>query len=218
LLFGSNKLSENEIIAQSLIFFLAGHGVTAATLTFCSFELALNQHIQQTLYNEIKCAVDSNDGNLSYDVLMQLPYLDAVICETLRKYPPNIVLRRETSTEYKLDDYNVTLPKHLTLEINHYSIHHCEQYYPNPEKFIPDRFLPENRHKIVPYSYLPFGLGPRNCVGMRFALMQAKLCLALTVNKYRFIRSGGEEEMICIKDHYRLLIPDKAFIQIQKRD
>ena len=65
---------------------------------------------------------------------------------------------------------------------------HNAEYYVNPQIWDPERFMPENRDKLVPYTYMPFGIGPRNCVGMKFALMEAKTTVALLVNKYRFIR------------------------------
>src|SRR5882724_7810599 len=69
------------------------------------------------------------------------------------------------------------------------SLHHNPEYYPEPDKWIPDRFMPENRDQLTPYSYMPFGLGPRNCVGMRFALMEAKTAIAYLVHKFVFIRT-----------------------------
>ncbi len=94
----------------------------------------------------------------------------------------------------------LTLFKGQTVEIPVYAIHHSEEYFPNADKFIPERFLPENRHKIIPYSYLPFGAGPRNCIGMRFALTEAKLGLASIIQKYRFSRSPRTEVPLSFKN------------------
>ena len=71
-----------------------------------------------------------------------------------------------------------------------YAIHHSDEFYEEPEKFTPERFLPENRHKLVPYTYLPFGAGPRNCIGMRFALLEAKMALAAILLKFKFLPSN----------------------------
>jgi len=75
----------------------------------------------------------------------------------------------------------ITIPIH--------AIHHNPDYYPTPHQFDPERFLPENKDKLIPYTYLPFGAGPRNCVGMRFALMEAKTVIANIITKYRFFRT-----------------------------
>jgi cytochrome P450 family 3 subfamily A len=79
------------------------------------------------------------------------------------------------------------------IEIAIYVIHHSEQYYPNPEKFSPERFIPENRDQLVPYTYLTFGVGPRNCIGMRFALLEAKLYLAQIVKRFKIFKSYKTE-------------------------
>ncbi len=106
----------------------------------------------------------------------------------------------------------LTLFKRQTVEIPVYAIHNLEQYFPNAEKFIPERFLPENRHQIVPYTYLPFGAGPRNCIGMRFALTKAKLGLASIVQKYRFFRSPRTEVLLSFKNRIALLQPKDVFV------
>ncbi|CAG2178733.1 unnamed protein product, partial [Oppiella nova] len=157
----SNKmLTEVEIQAQGIVFFAAGYETTATLLTYCSYELALNAHIQQKLYEEMRSSFDAN-GEIDYNLLARLPYLDAVLSETLRLHSPATKTSRVASEDYKLGDTGITIQKGQTVDILSYAIHHSEEYYPNAEKFTPERFLPENRHKILPYTYLPFGAGPR---------------------------------------------------------
>lgn len=116
-----------------------------------------------------------------------IPYLDAVVKEGLRKYPPLTRVERRCAREgYLLGETGLRLPKDTHIEVPIYAVHHCPEYYPEPEVFKPERFLPENRHLLVPYTYLPFGLGPRNCVGMRFAYQELKMCLAAVVGRFRF--------------------------------
>ncbi|CAG2164302.1 unnamed protein product [Oppiella nova] len=183
-------ITEDEILAQAWIFFQAGYETTATTLTFATYELALNEDIQQKLYEEVLSAVDAK-GDIDYDLLSKLPFLDAVISETLRLHSPVLRLSRNCiNGDYKLGNTGITLYKNQRVEIPTFAIHLSEEYYPNAEKFIPDRFLPENRHKIVPYTYLPFGAGPRNCIGMRFALMEAKLGLAQVLRRFKIVRTS----------------------------
>ena len=185
-------LSEDEIIAQVWIFFLAGYETTASTLSYCSYELAINQSVQDKLYHEIKSVV--KDDEIDYELLAKLPYLDAVISETLRKYPPLTKLERLVCQDnYHLGDTGIVLDKGDLVEIPAYAIHHSEQYFHEPELFKPERFLPENRDLIKPYTYLPFGAGPRNCVGMRFGLLEAKLALSKVILKYKFIPSQNTD-------------------------
>jgi len=213
---GEKTLSENEILAQALVFFLAGYETTATTLSFCTYELALNPDIQQKLYEEIMSSLDSN-GVIPYETLAKMPYLDAVICETLRKYPPALMLTRESSVEYELANTGIKLYRGQAVEIPVYAIHHSEEYYPNPDKFNPDRFLPENRDQIIPYTYLPFGAGPRNCIGMRFALTEAKLGLVSILQKYRFSQSSKTEIPLIFNEGVRILQTNNVHVRIHKR-
>ncbi|CAF3609800.1 unnamed protein product [Rotaria socialis] len=112
---------------------------------------------------------------ITYEKLNQLSYLDMAINETLRMYPPFIRLNRVVSYDYQLDDYHV--PKGSFINIPIYSIHHNPEYCRGPEKFIPERFLPDEKAKRLPMTFLPFGDGPRNCIGMRFALLESKLAI-----------------------------------------
>jgi len=121
------------------------------------------------------------------------------------------------NNDYKLGDTGITLYKGQVVEIPIYAIHHSEEYYENPEKFNPERFLPENRDQIIPYTYLPFGSGPRNCIGMRFALMEAKLCLAQIVRRFRFVRSAKTEVPLRFKTVTPLTAAKSIIVGIEKR-
>ena len=184
---GSNSgkgLTDNEIIAQSWLFLLAGYETTSTGITFCLYELALNPDIQERLYEELQTALDSNN-NFDYEELLKLPFLDAVISEALRLYPPFLRIEREAKTDYQLGETGLTIEAGLLVHISIYGVHHNEEFFPEPEKFEPDRFMPPNKDKIIPYSYLPFAVGPRNCVAMRFALMEIKFCIANLINAFR---------------------------------
>jgi len=146
-----------------------------------------------------------------------MPYLDSVICETLRKYPPALILKRETSVEYELANTGIKLYKGQAVDIPVYAIHHSEDNYPNHKKFIPDRFLPENRDQIIPYTYLPFGAGPRSCIGMRFALTESKLGLVSILQKYRFSQSPKTEIPLSFDKGVRILRTSKVHVRIHKR-
>ena len=161
-------------------------------------------------------AMDSN-GELSYEVLAGLPFLDAVLSETLRLHSPAIRISRLVNTKYELGHTGITLEKGQQVEVPIYGIHHCEEFYPEPFKFNPDRFLPENRHLIKPYTYLPFGAGPRNCIGMRFALLEAKLALAHIVTKFKFFRSPQTDVPLLPKRVFRLNTPKRVVVGIERR-
>ncbi|XP_054157216.1 cytochrome P450 3A56-like [Oppia nitens] len=212
----NKSLTEDEIIAQSWLFLLAGFETTATAMGYISYELAFNKEIQEKLYNEVSAIVDS-DGEFKYEELQTLPYLDAVISESLRMYPPLTRLERIASEPMKLGDTGIKLDKHQMIEIPVYAIHRSERYHKNADRFTPERFLPENRKKLIPYSYLPFGTGPRNCIGMRFALMEIKLAIAHMVMRYRFKTCQQTERPIQYMNVTPLLTAKSITLSIEKR-
>ncbi|CAG2173908.1 unnamed protein product, partial [Oppiella nova] len=213
---GAKSLTDDEIIAQSWLFLIAGFETTATTLGYISYLLALNPSAQEKLYDEVMGAVDS-DGEISYEDLQRLPYLDACLSETLRLFPPLVRLERIASEDMKLGTKGVTLKKDQMIEIPVYPIHRSEKYYENPDEFKPERFLPENRHKLIPYTYFPFGTGPRNCLGMRFALMEVKLAISHIVMRYRFKRCPKTEVPIEYFNLTPMLTAKSITLGIEKR-
>lgn len=124
------------------------------------YELAKDPTVQERLYEEL-CNVKLESDDFYDTVMNKLPYLNAVVSETLRKYPPvNRLERRAGVSGYKLG--GVTLQKNQMVYVSQYAMQHDPELFPDPESFQPERFLPENKHLIVPYSYNPFGTGPRN--------------------------------------------------------
>ncbi|KAJ6223022.1 hypothetical protein RDWZM_001567 [Blomia tropicalis] len=184
-------LTENEIIAQCIIFFIAGFETTATTISNVFYYLAINPDIQDRLCEELQILneMDVNSREYFDKVNSELPYLDAIIKETLRLNPPLTRLQRRVGIHgYKLG--GIPLDKDIEINIPTYALHHCEDFYPEPDRFNPERFMPENKHLLIPYTYLPFGGGPRNCVGMRFAYQEIKLCLAKIVRSYQFDKTS----------------------------
>ncbi|XP_055297251.1 probable cytochrome P450 9f2 [Sitodiplosis mosellana] len=169
--------TDDEIVAQCFIFFAAGFDTVSTLMSFLSYELAINQDVQKTLYEEIREVNKTLNGTrLTYDTLSKMKYLDQVISEALRKWPPAIFTTRKCTKDYDLDlDGNkVLIERGNVVFLPICSIHHDSKFYENPEHFDPERFNDENKHKINPGAYLPFGIGPRNCIGSRFALMEVK--------------------------------------------
>ncbi|GFR31291.1 cytochrome P450 3A8, partial [Trichonephila clavata] len=182
------NLSMNELVAQCIIFFIAGYDTTASTLSFSTYILALYPDIQEKVFEEIVDTLKFTNGELTYEALQNMKYLDNIISETLRLYPPAVRVERMAVADYKLGDTGITIPKGMIVTIPAYAMHRDPELFPDPEKFDPDRFTPEERTKRDPYAYLPFGAGPRNCVGMRFALMEIKVCLAIVIANFKINR------------------------------
>ncbi|UJR23769.1 hypothetical protein I4U23_026745 [Adineta vaga] len=164
-------LNDKEILGQALVFLIAGYETTSVLMSFFFYIMAIQPAIQEKVYHEIQQEIGDNE--VTYEKLNELRYLDMVINETLRMYTPFIRTDRVASQDYQLGSY--LIPKGSIINISIYPVHHDPEAWPEPEKFIPERFLSIEKAKRHPLTYLPFGDGPRNCIGMRFALLEAKL-------------------------------------------
>ncbi|KAL1418759.1 hypothetical protein MTO96_025788 [Rhipicephalus appendiculatus] len=147
--FSSNKtLTEDESMAQCVLFFIAGQDTTSSVISFTLYLLAIHPEGEHP----------------SLDVVTKLKYLHCVVSESLRMYPPATRIERSPHEDYVLGDTGVKVKKDELIAIPVYSMHYDPQYFPDPLKFDPERFSDENLESIQPYTYLPFGAGPRNCI------------------------------------------------------
>ncbi|KAG5882773.1 hypothetical protein JTB14_029949 [Gonioctena quinquepunctata] len=165
-----DPLEKSEFVAQMFLFFAAGFETSSSTQTFAIFELAKNPECQMRLREEINRVLKKYDEVLSYDAMMDMKYLDNVVDETLRIYPVFSNCCKNVQRR---------LPNSSNL-----GIQRDPEYYPNPMQFNPDRFNTENKSSRPHIANLPFGEGPRICVGKRFGLLQAKLGLATIIKNY----------------------------------
>ncbi|KAF2898972.1 hypothetical protein ILUMI_07208 [Ignelater luminosus] len=179
-------LTFEELAAQAFVFFIAGYETSSTTMTFCLFELASNPDIQQKVREEMKEVLARYNNEINYEALAEMKYMGQVIDKTLRKYPPLAFLNRKCVLPYKIPDTDIVLDKGTAVIIPTIALHRDPEYFPDPEKFDPDRFSEENKSKIAPFTYLPFGEGPRICIGLRFGVMQAKVGLAVLLQNYKF--------------------------------
>ncbi|KAK5638794.1 hypothetical protein RI129_013089 [Pyrocoelia pectoralis] len=192
-----DSISFNELVAQAFVFFVAGFETSSATMAFCLLELCLNPDVQEELRAEVNSTLNKHNGDLTYESLKEMKYMNAVIDETLRKYPPLAVLNRECIQDYKLPNSNITIEKGIKIAIPLSGLHKDPNYFPEPEKFDPKRFTVENKNLIIPYTFMPFGEGPRACIGIRFGMMQTKVGLSILLRRYKF--SLSEKMKIPIK-------------------
>lgn len=155
------SFSINEMAAESFIFFSGGYETSSSALSFLLYELAMNPDIQQKLREEIQQGLENNEGSINYDLLFQFKYLDMVAHEGLRKYPVIPGMLRKCAKEYKIPGTDQVIPEGKNVLIPIYSIHHDPEYYPEPEKFDPERFSTENTLARNPLTFLAFGEGPR---------------------------------------------------------
>nr|WDY85977.1 cytochrome P450 6HY3 [Pagiophloeus tsushimanus] len=183
---GKNFVTTQEIINEAFLFYRAGFETSSSTMTFAFFELAQNPDIQEKLREEILSTLEKHEGNITYDVLMEMEYLDKVIKESLRKYPVVSMLPRICTKDYKLPDSDIVIEKGTRVHVPIIGIHLDPEYYPNPAQFNPENFSPENKAKRPDFTWIPFGEGPRQCIGLRFGIMQSKVGLVSLLKDFRF--------------------------------
>ncbi|KAJ8045034.1 Cytochrome P450 3A24 [Holothuria leucospilota] len=199
------ELTMEELMAQAVVFFLAGYETTNVSLSLLSYLLATNPDMQEKLYNEIQEAALTSES-LSYDVVNKMEYLEMFVNETLRLYPPAAFADRVCTQDITINNINFTKGTKVFYYI--YSLHRDPKYWEDPEKFDPERFSKDNKDKIHPFAYLPFGTGPRNCIGMRFALLVVKTAIARVIQKFRF--EPCEKTQIPFKLGKSTIIPDEG--------
>uniref|UniRef100_A0A8C0AJX6 unspecific monooxygenase n=1 Tax=Bos mutus grunniens TaxID=30521 RepID=A0A8C0AJX6_BOSMU len=192
----------------SIIFIFAGYETTSSTLSFLLYILATHPDVQQKLQVEID-ATFPNKAPPTYDVLAQMEYLDMVVNETLRMFP--IAVRLERLCKKDVEIHGVSIPKGTTVTVPISVLHKDPQLWPEPEEFRPERFSKKNKDSINPYVYLPFGTGPRNCIGMRFAIMNMKLAIVRVLQNFSF--KPCKETQIPLKiSSQGLLRPEKPVV------
>ncbi|TRY75154.1 hypothetical protein TCAL_08536 [Tigriopus californicus] len=185
----TGAIDELMVVATALIILVAGYDTTAMTMTYCAYQLAMNPEVQDELLAEIDEAMNNLEHGQDfpdYSTIMGMPYLDAVLQETLRIHTPIPILRRVCTKEYKIPGHNVVIPKGSNVTIPVHAIHYDDRYYSNPKEFNPKNFDVNVARQRPPYTFLSFGQGPRNCIGMRFAMLEAKVGLIAVLSRYRF--------------------------------
>nr|QZM07450.1 cytochrome P450 monooxygenase CYP347AE1 [Lasioderma serricorne] len=184
--------SENEVASHCGGFILDGVETTATALSYALYELAENPETQDKLYAEIKSVVDTygNIYQINYEVIQEMTYLDCVCSEALRMHPPLLIMNKVCTNPYTLispkdENVAVNLDKGVQVILPYLALHYDPKYFPKPEIFDPDRFSPENRSNIIKGTYLPFGDGPRKCLGQKFGLLQMKLGIMNVVSNFK---------------------------------
>lgn len=154
----------NGIREEVDTFVFEGHDTTTAALGFTIMLLANHRDVQDEVYRELVDVFGFSNQPPTYNELQSLTYMEMCIKESLRLYPSVAVVGRRTSQNFRTPS-GYLIPKGVEILVQIYDLHHNPDIYPDPEKFDPDRFLPENTANRHPFAYLPFSGGPRNCIG-----------------------------------------------------
>jgi cytochrome P450 len=180
-------MSVKQLVDEIKVLFIAGHETTANALTFTLHLLGLNTEIQEKVLEEI-LAIESQTDNI-VEQLQRMTYTNAVLNEAMRLYPPAWITDRENVEDDNLAGYNIK--KGTLIGVSFYELHRNPKYWENPEKFIPERFLGEQKKQSMQYFY-PFGAGPRMCIGAGFAIYEMCLTISNLVKKYTITSVNNE--------------------------
>lgn len=188
---GNDAFSEDEIIGHMITFWVAGHDTLASSLSTLVYHLGKNPVWQEKLRSEI-ASVDANNSSLLLESFNRLTLCGYAFNEALRLMPPGLHTPRVALRDLTYNGFHI--PKGITISVGLYGIHNSEDHWPNPTKFDPERFAPENKivgqHK---YAWAPFGGGAHKCIGMIFAQVQAKVFLSHFLAAYQIELDEGYE-------------------------
>ncbi|CAI5664810.1 unnamed protein product [Oreochromis niloticus] len=208
-------MTEDEIVGQAFVFLLAGYETSSNTLAFTCYLLALHPERQLKVQKEVDDFYTRHESP-DYTNVQELKYLDMVICEALRLYPPGFRFAREVDHDCVVNGQ--FLPKGITVEIPAGFLHYDPEHWPEPEKFIPERFTPEAKASRHPFVYLPFGAGPRNCVGMRLAQLEIKMALVRLFHSFSIVACSETKVPLELKSSSTLGPKNGIFVKITRRD
>ncbi|KAB0802340.1 hypothetical protein PPYR_04526 [Photinus pyralis] len=186
-------LTETNVTAHSIVFFMAGYDTSASTIAFCLYELSLDLDIQAKARREVVQILDEHNQEFCYEVVNKMGYIEKCVKETLRKYAPPPAHLRECTTSYNLPDTNLLIEKGTPVFVPVHGIHMDPEIYPDPEKFDPERFTDECIAARHPCAWIPFGFGPRMCIGMKFGMTETKSCIAKLLLNFEFRTNGLTE-------------------------
>ena len=180
-------LSNDEIVTTVMTVMLAGFETTGSTLSFLAYELALNPDVQDKLIKEINDYFDLNPDASLNDAADNIEYVNMLMNEVMRMYPVVTPSRECKQTCAVTDD--LVIEKGTLISVPLFLLHRNPKYWPNPDKFDPERFNPNKEPTYPTYAYLPFGDGPRYCLGKRYALLQSKMAIVSVFRDMHFERA-----------------------------
>ncbi len=198
---------------------IAGYETTSTALAYISYVLATHPNEQHKLQEHIDTYFDAETEHdmPSYDTISQMDYLDMFIRETLRMYPiAPIAINRQNTEDFHIKNFGI-IPAGTSITVDIYRVHYDPDLWGpvDPHIFHPERFSTK-RH---PMAWIPFGAGPRNCVGMRFALTELKMIIVRLLKTYSIINCGEKtsQPFENLKE-YIVIAPDQVIVRIQRRD
>jgi cytochrome P450 len=183
-------MADEQIRDEMGTVLVAGHETTALTLTYPLDLLSRNPEAERRLHEELTATVD---GCPTIEDVFEFNYVETVVKESMRLYPPAFELRREPREDVQFGEYSV--PEGALLLLSPWVLHRDERFWDAPESFRPSRWLDGVRDERPAFAYFPFGGGPRRCIGRQFAMTEAQLVLATLLDRWRFEREYDELDL-----------------------
>merc|ERR1711970_744858 len=200
-----HNLDELTVVATALVLLVAGYDTTGMTLTYLAYAMSKNPEIQQKLQEEVDQAFEDNNGELpDYNTIQSLPYIDMVLHETLRKFNPVSLNTRSCTQEYRIPGTDITLKKDDLISFSPKGLHEDPEHFSHPDEFWPEHFSKEEKAARNPSAFQAFGQGPRSCLGMRFAILEAKVAILSTWRRFSFKRGTKTQEPLVMEPNSAL--------------
>jgi cytochrome P450 len=175
-----SRMTDRQLRDEVMTLFLAGHETTALSLSWTWYLLAQHPEIERKLVAELKETLNGRSARVAD--LLRLHYLEMVVKEAMRLYPPAWIIGREALQGFEINGYFI--PGGAQVSMSPWLMHRDQRYFDQPEEFRPERWASEQIKQLPKYAYFPFGGGPRLCIGNSFAMMEAKLILATIAQKF----------------------------------
>jgi cytochrome P450 len=203
-------LSDRQVRDEVLTMLAAGTQTTATTIAWALHTMSIRTDLQDRAYAEVNDVL--GDRALAYEDLERLDYIRRLLSETLRLYPPAWLLSRRASAEVRLGGH--VLPPGASIFFSPYAVHRDPSIFPDPDRFDPDRWLPEHAKTIPRPAFIPFGAGSRQCLGEGFAWVEATVVLATILRRWQVRPVAGQTIR---KVALATLVPSRLHLIVQRR-
>ncbi|XP_059615023.1 probable cytochrome P450 6a13 [Phlebotomus argentipes] len=216
------SISLNQIAGHAVSLFVEGFETSSSVLSFALWEIARHEEIQQKVYEEIKRVLEKHKNTLSYEAISEMEYLDLVIQETQRVNTLFPVMKKVCTKPYEMpklpgQKQPTILQPGTTVLIPVYSLHNDPEFYPCPEIFNPHRFTEEERQSRPKCTFLPFGDGPRICIGMKFGILQTKMALVSILSHFKIKKSPSCQQFAMDMRSLALQSRNGLILRFEKR-
>ncbi|CAK9804505.1 Cytochrome P450 6j1 [Anthophora quadrimaculata] len=204
------KVDQDTITAHAFSFYMDGYETSSITLSFIGYHLAVHTDIQEKVREEVNAKIAKYDGVLTFEALKEMTYMEQVISESQRDFPVLAFLSKICTNEYELqgsDGLTFRAKPGQEILIPLHALHHDEKYWTKPYIFDPERFNDERKQTVEKMTFLPFGEGPRICVGMRMAMLQMKAALATMLRNYKIEISPKTKLPLKMSPYYFMTAP-----------